>query len=79
MEKKLVEKANALLEEIKGLNDYKYLLSKRGSSALHFEIRLHYGQLNDYGIVKIDTKHNKLLFEVVDNIILKLQKELDNL
>jgi len=80
MKPELVEKANELLEEIKDLKRYKDLITDRNHGQVaHFEFVQHYGQLKDYDMVQIDKKHNNVFITVLDTIINKLEKELEEL
>ena len=59
-----VEKAGKLLEEIKEMKKYKSFLSRdnKHKDVVHFEIRNHYGNCNEWETAKIDERFNKRLF-----------------
>jgi len=75
MDVKLVEKANAINEEIKNLKEYKRI-QKSNKDTIHFEMVAHYGNVRDSDKIQISRKHTTLLFEVVDLVIRNLEAEL---
>ena len=78
MEVALVEKAHSIHKEIEDLKRYQKIRSKNKKS-FHFEVLPHYGSPINGEAIKISRKHNNLFVEVIDVIILDLEKQLKNL
>jgi len=79
MDIKIIEEANKLAEELKGLREYQKLLDDREhKNNVHFEIRQHYGGDHINNVI-INKRHNKRFLNMVDSIIYDLEMEIEKL
>lgn len=77
MKVRLVEMACAINNEIKDLKRYKEL-QMENLFDVHFEL-IGKGMPFENEMIKIDTRHNKAFFKVLDTIIEELETELESL
>lgn len=78
MNKEKLEHGIRILEELKNLEKYQNFTDSI-CGTVHFEILKHYGQCEEYEKIVIPRKYNGMLFEVIETIVYKLEKEIENL
>jgi hypothetical protein len=76
MERELLEIGIDLLTELNRIERYRDIV-KCGNGGVHFEIRKHYLECDEYEKVVIPTKYNDRLFKVIEEIINELEEEID--
>jgi len=72
-----LEKASALLDEMKDLKKYKDLFKDRNNgNVAHFEVVQHYGKLETYDRVDIPKRFNTAFTHLLENCIKEIEDEI---
>lgn len=74
MEKEILKQGIDLITELENLEGYRDI-AKNGNGAVHFEIRKHYLECEEYERIVIATRYNDRLFKVIEEIIKEIDKQ----